>query len=115
MAHLLVSNETTIVDHSQQENLGSRSIGKHRRTSNEDARLSCYEGFGRSGPDVTKRQALVSITNQPFANKKKTNNLQKKPVPPTKCSISGSLVRQNTSINYHNFIPLLPPSLLPSN
>lgn len=71
MAHLLVTNETVIID---QENVLSenRSIGKHRRGGYGDVGLTCLEGSIWSGPDVTKRQALVSITNQP--NKIMTNS-----------------------------------------
>lgn len=71
MAHLLVTNETVIID---QENVLSenRSIGKHKRGGHGDVGLTFLEGSVWSGPDVTKRRALVSITNQP--NKTMTNS-----------------------------------------
>lgn len=62
MAHLLVTNETVVIDQPHQENIGSKGSGKHKRASHDDARLTCFE---ESINDVTKRRALAPITNQP--------------------------------------------------
>lgn len=67
MAHLLVSSETVIIDHSQDENVvENRSIGKHKRMSRDDVGFfRCTGGQAWPGGDNTKRRALVPITNQP--------------------------------------------------
>ena len=67
MAHLLVSSETVIIDHLQDENVGEcRSIGKHKRMGRDNVGLlRCSEGQAWPGEDNTKRRVLVSITNQP--------------------------------------------------
>ena len=101
MAHLLVSSETVVIDQPQQENSGTRSIGKHKRASHDDVGgLTCYEW---PDPDSTKRQALASITNQPdrlLANTSKIFGTiaQKKAATSIKCNVSSSslLVSPNT-------------------
>lgn len=66
MAHLVVTNETVVIDQQQQENIG-RGSGKHKRVGHDDVELTCHEGSLWPGSDATKRRALAPITNQVLA------------------------------------------------
>lgn len=75
MAHLMVSSETVIVDHPQDENAGeNRSIGKHKRNSCSDMEVGCNDG---QTLDSTKRRALASITNQLDKGRSSRNSTNK--------------------------------------
>ena len=85
MAHLMVTNETVVVDHPQQENnlIENRSIGKHKRR--DDVGLTCLEPSVWSYAETKKRRALAPIKNRQDwfpANSSKIfgNNTVKKPV-----------------------------------
>lgn len=91
MANMLVSRENIF----DQENISSlcsnpRSIGKHRRTSQEEN----YEFSGGSFCDTnsgSKRRALASITNQVLTKNKSLSS--------NKANISGHSMR-NTSLHH---------------
>ena len=99
MAHLMVSGETVVVDHLQDENAAqNRSIGKHKRVDSSDMELGCGTG---QAPDSTKRRALASITNQmdkgrssrnsgkSYHKRYSTAKLTKSPSPKSTSQVSG--------------------------
>lgn len=90
MAHLLVTNETVVIDQPHQENIG-RGNGKHKRAGHEDdVELTCYEGSVWPGSDTTKRRALAPITNHVFApsNRQFGGSSMKKPATSQKADLS---------------------------
>ena len=91
MSHLLVTNETIVIDHPQQENMGGRGNGKHKRTGHGDIELTCNEEPIWPGLDATKRRALAPITNQVFPPQSRqfdANCTLKKPTSSTKVDLS---------------------------
>lgn len=95
MAHLMVTSETVVVDHPQQENnlTENRSIGKHKRRDN--AGLTCLEPSVWPYVETRKRRALAPITNRqdwfPAVSSKVIGNAApKKPVVKTASTTSAS-------------------------
>ncbi len=83
MAHLMVTNETVIVDQPQQENSENRSIRKHKRR--DDMGLTCLEPSAWPCIETKKRRALAPITNRQdwfptTSSKAFGETIQKKPV-----------------------------------
>ena len=81
----MVTSETVVVDHPQQENVltENRSIGKHKRK--DDTVLTCFEPSAWPYIETRKRRALAPITNRQdwfpaMSSKVIGNAIQKKPV-----------------------------------